>query len=63
MDKFVEDLRARIGRKTLADIKAVVKKARAAGKSPDQVKAIVLKRFKKDTDDAKILVAKYASLR
>jgi hypothetical protein len=62
VSKLLDDLRDRIGRKTLADVRKVVKIARDAGKSPDAVKAAVLKKFRKDVDDATILLAKFASL-
>lgn len=48
MPKDIDELRSKIGSKKLKEIKAFADEAKAEGKSPDEVKAAIKKKFSKD---------------
>jgi hypothetical protein len=48
MPKDIDDLRSKIGSKKLKEVKAFAEKAKAEGKSQDEIKAAVKKKFGKE---------------
>jgi hypothetical protein len=50
MPKDIDELRRRIGSKKVNEIKAFVKKAKASGKSPDDIIGDIRRKFSKDLE-------------